>query len=106
MKVCSFILTKFMCLFLKFLMLDIVDMHRPHFRGARPFASALCLTEISIERGTFKFVDACIIEDHDVVLYNSYDRFPILIGSQFKVIFVRIFGFKTTIILGTILLIQ
>jgi hypothetical protein len=61
-------------------------LHRPFFRNVRPFASALCLAEINIERGFYKFIDTCVIEDLEdgATLYNSFDRFASIIGSSFK----------------------
>jgi hypothetical protein len=61
-------------------------LHRPHFRNVRPFASALCLAEINIERGYYKFIDTCVVEDLDdgTTLYNSFDRFASIVGNCFK----------------------
>lgn len=61
------------------------NFHRPQRpNSTRYYASAICLTEINLERGTFKFIDTCVIEDHNVVLQNNYDRYPSFIGSEFK----------------------
>lgn len=46
----------------------------------------MCLAEINIERGFYKFIDTCVIEELEdgVSLYNSFDRLASVVGSCFK----------------------